>query len=79
VADGASVEAADERLDADARALEALQLAIRTRHGVPAGALDDRDLPGLVEPAPGDPTRVVLTVQGRLLANEVALRLHVPA
>jgi putative oxygen-independent coproporphyrinogen III oxidase len=79
VADGASVEAADERLDADARALEALQLALRTRHGVPAGALDDRDLPGLVEPAPGDPTRVVLTVQGRLLANEVALRLHVPA
>ena len=37
---GATVEAADERLDDDARALEALQLSLRTRHGVPAAALD---------------------------------------
>ncbi len=70
-----SVEAADERLDDGDRALEALQLSLRTRHGVPATALDADDLPGLVRPHPDDPDRVVLTVQGRLLANEVALRL----
>ncbi len=75
---GSSVEAADERLDPAARELEALQLSIRTRRGVPAGALDARELDGLVEPSPDDPDRLVLTVDGRLLANEVALRLHAP-
>ena len=73
---GRSVEAADERLDADHRALEALQLSLRTRHGVPASALHADELDGLVEPHPTDPDRVTLTVAGRLLANEVALRLH---
>ena len=73
---GASVEAADERLDGDARALEALQLSLRTRYGVPKDALEADDLPGLVEPHAADPARVVLTVRGRLLANEVALRLR---
>ncbi len=76
VTSGDSVEAADERLDPDARALEALQLSLRTRAGVPATSLDSDALPGLVEPHPHDPDRVVLTVAGRLLANEVALRLH---
>jgi putative oxygen-independent coproporphyrinogen III oxidase len=71
------VEASDERLDPDGRALEALQLSLRTRHGVPASALDADGLDGLVEPHPTDPDRVSLTVDGRLLANEVALRLHV--
>jgi oxygen-independent coproporphyrinogen-3 oxidase len=75
---GVSVEAADERLDDEGRALEALQLLLRTRIGVPAGSLDAHEVPGLVEPAPGDPDRLVLTVDGRLLANEVALRLRVP-
>lgn len=78
VRSGASVEAADERLDDDARALEALQLALRTRDGVPREALDPDDLPGLVAPHPADPERLVLTVDGRLLANEVALRLRIP-
>lgn len=78
VSTGASVEAADERLDDAGRALEALQLSLRTRAGVPASALDPDALPGLVEPHPTDPDRLVLTVDGRLLANEVALRLHVP-
>ncbi len=77
VTSGATVEAADERLDPDERALEALQLSLRTRDGVPRSALDPDALPGLVEPHPADPERLVLTVQGRLLANEVALRLHV--
>jgi coproporphyrinogen III oxidase-like Fe-S oxidoreductase len=73
---GTSAEAADERLGPGARALEALQLSLRTRHGVPAAALDLDELEGLVEPHPTEPARVVLTVQGRLLANEVALRLR---
>jgi putative oxygen-independent coproporphyrinogen III oxidase len=77
VARGATVEAADERLDDDARTLEGLQLSLRTRHGVPSASLDADGLPGLVEVHPDDATRVVLTVDGRLLANEVALRLAV--
>ena len=78
VEEGSAVEAADERLDDDARALEALQLSLRTRHGVPTTALDAAELDGLVEPHPTDPDRLVLTVHGRLLANEVALRLRLP-
>jgi oxygen-independent coproporphyrinogen-3 oxidase len=78
VATGATVEAADERLDDDGRALEALQLSLRTRHGVPAAVLDADALPGLVMPHPEELDRVVLTVAGRLLANEVALRLVLP-
>ncbi len=74
---GASAEAAGEQLDEPGRALEALQLSLRTRHGVPRSALDPAELPGLVEPHPHDAGRVVLTVDGRLLANEVALRLEV--
>jgi putative oxygen-independent coproporphyrinogen III oxidase len=78
VATGATVEAADERLDPHGRALEALQLLVRTRIGVPADAVDADELPDLVAPSPADPGRLVLTVDGRLLANEVALRLRVP-
>jgi oxygen-independent coproporphyrinogen-3 oxidase len=75
VASGATVEAADEHLDDEGRALEALQLSLRTRLGVPATALDAEALPGLVRPHPEERDRLVLTVDGRLLANEVALRL----
>lgn len=73
---GRSAEAADERLDPDDRRLEALQLAMRTVDGVPAAALPlDRDpaLDGLVEVRSG---QAHLTVPGRLLANEVAVRLR---
>jgi oxygen-independent coproporphyrinogen-3 oxidase len=70
---GASAEAAGEDLDADVRRLEGLQLALRTREGVPVNALAVAELPGLVE-VHGD--RVVLTRAGRLLANEVSLRLR---
>jgi oxygen-independent coproporphyrinogen-3 oxidase len=76
VEEGRSPEAGSEELDADGRRIEHLQLAIRTRDGVPAadvpaGFLDELD--GLVVRA-GD--RVVLTTEGRLLANEVAIRLE---
>jgi putative oxygen-independent coproporphyrinogen III oxidase len=63
--------AASEHLDDDERRIEGLQLLLRTRAGVPRSALPE-GLDDLVEPH-GD--RLVLTVRGRLLANEVALRL----
>ena len=70
---GRSVEAADERLDDEARRIEGLQLALRMRRGVPDEALPIEDLEGLVEVTDD---RAVLTRRGRLLANEVALRLR---
>jgi oxygen-independent coproporphyrinogen-3 oxidase len=72
---GASVEAAGEVVAGDEWVLEGLQLALRTREGVPAAALDADDLDGLVERVAD---RAVLTQRGRLLANEVSLRLRVP-
>lgn len=71
---GRSPEAGHEVLDEDVQARERRQLALRTRSGVERGALplDDPLLSGLVH-AQGD--RVVLSAEGRLLANEVALRL----
>jgi oxygen-independent coproporphyrinogen-3 oxidase len=75
VAAGESPEASGEQLDPDERRLEALQLAVRTRGGVPASSLPIEDLADLVSlDAAGG--RAVLTVRGRLLANEVALRLR---
>lgn len=87
---GRSPVAADERLDADAHRLEALALLIRTGAGVPPEALapddvgDDGVLAGLVERVDrvgpewgvGEGARLVLTETGRMLANEVALRLR---
>jgi putative oxygen-independent coproporphyrinogen III oxidase len=70
---GRSTEAAGETLDSDVRRVEGLQLALRTTAGVPLAALDGGALPGLVEQA-GD--RWVLTRRGRLMANEVAVRLR---
>jgi oxygen-independent coproporphyrinogen-3 oxidase len=74
VASKASAVAGEERLGGEARLLEALELAIRTREGVAPGALDDEVAgAGLVEIDRG---RAVLTLRGRLLANEVACRLR---
>jgi putative oxygen-independent coproporphyrinogen III oxidase len=73
IAAGRSPEAAGERLGTEDRRLEALQLAVRTRSGVPAGTLPVDELGDLVA-IDGD--RVVLTLRGRLLANEIALRLR---
>lgn len=70
---GQSVEASEEVLDGPTRAREALELSLRTSHGVPVGVLDTDALEGLVEKV-GE--RVVLTRSGRLLANEVSLRLN---
>lgn len=71
-----SVEAAGETLDTEARRLEALHLVLRTRDGVPAAAFGPDDalsLEGLIEPVG---SRWVLTRAGRLLANEVSLRIR---
>lgn len=76
VRSGRSAEAAGETLGVEERRLERLQLALRTSGGVPADAFDAgdlSDLEGLVERR-GD--RVVLTAPGRLLGNEVAVRLR---
>lgn len=77
VEDAGGVEAAGEDLSPAARKMEALQLAIRTSGGVPEHALpgweSDPVLSTLVEPA--SPGTVRLTRRGRLLANEVAVRL----
>lgn len=73
VEQGTSTEASGETLDPETRRLEGLQLALRMREGVPAGSLDLGDLDGLVA-VDGD--RVRLTRAGRLLANEVSLRLR---
>ena len=70
---GRSPVAAEERLDEEATRSESLQLSLRTSAGVPRGALPVEELDGLVEER-GE--RVVLTPAGRLLANEVAVRLR---
>jgi len=76
---GGDVVAASETLDSDARREEGLQLALRTRDGVPADAFTSETLElldGLVTPHPGRPERVLLTRAGRLMANEVSVRLR---
>jgi len=74
VESGRAPVAAGETLASDERRLEALQLALRTDEGVPVGSLPETgDLDGLVERREG---RAHLTIEGRLLANEVAVRLR---
>jgi putative oxygen-independent coproporphyrinogen III oxidase len=70
---GEPTEASGETLDAPTRRAEGLQLALRMREGVPADALDIGGLDDLVE---SDGVTVTLTRRGRLLANEVSLRLR---
>lgn len=76
IEEGHSAESAAEELDAEERRLEGLQLAIRTRDGVPSAALSENDkalLDGLIV---DDGSRVTLTRRGRLMANEVSVRLR---
>jgi len=70
---GQTTEAAGESLDSETRRVEGLQLALRMRDGVPAEVLDTDGLEGLVQVEDG---RARLTRAGRLLANEVSLRLR---
>lgn len=70
---GEPTEASGETLDPETRRLEGLQLALRMREGVPTSSLDLDDLEGLVVV---EGQRARLTRAGRLLANEVSLRLR---
>jgi putative oxygen-independent coproporphyrinogen III oxidase len=73
---GSTPTAADEVLTPEQSEFEGLALALRTSVGVPASVVpDDPDLDDLVERT-GD--RAVLTARGRLLANEVTVRLRLP-
>ena len=77
ISTGGSPTAGEEVLDEDQRALEALILSLRTTDGVPEAAVpDDPDLRALVHRRHG---RAVLTLRGRLLADELAGRLRVPS
>jgi oxygen-independent coproporphyrinogen-3 oxidase len=70
---GRTTTAGEEVLSGDQRLFEGLALALRTSGGVPASVVpDDPDLEALVERRQG---RAVLTMRGRLLANEVTTRL----
>lgn len=70
--EGTTTEAGSERLDPSERRLEALQLSIRTNEGVPAETVPV-EVEHLVEVGVDGQAR--LTRDGRLLANEVAVRL----
>jgi coproporphyrinogen III oxidase-like Fe-S oxidoreductase len=74
VTQGRSPVAAREVLTPEQRAFEALSLSLRTPRGVPWESLEDPErLDGLVV---RDGERAVLTVRGRLLANEVSARIR---
>lgn len=65
-----------EVLDEETKSLEEVQLLIRTREGVPISAFSPEDrsmLEGLIELRED---RYVLTRAGRLMANEVSIRLR---
>ena len=71
---GRPAEAGREVLTPEQRAFEGLSLALRTPRGVPWEALErPEELEGLVTEEDG---RAVLTVRGRLLANEVSARIR---
>jgi len=72
---GEAVVAGEEQLTGAQRRFEALSLALRTPAGVPGASLPDApELAGLVERRGG---RAVLTVRGRLVADELTRRLEV--
>ncbi|MGA0145963.1 MAG: radical SAM family heme chaperone HemW [Ilumatobacteraceae bacterium] len=73
---GRSPQSSEEVLDAETRRIEGLQLALRTRGGVPIEAFAPTDLELLDEMLEVVGERVVLTRRGRLMANEVSMRLR---
>ncbi len=73
---GRSPQSSEEVLDAETRRIEGLQLSLRTRGGVPIEAFAPTDLELLDEMLEVVGERVVLTRRGRLMANEVSMRLR---
>ncbi len=74
ISENSPVEAGSEKLDVDGWALEGRQLALRTSSGVPQEFVP-HEVRHLTEPADLD-GNLKLTAEGRLLANEVAVRLR---
>ena len=72
---GQSAESSREDLDVDGRRIEGLQLALRMREGVPVDSFSVSDLELMSELVRVNNGQVTLTRAGRLMANEVALRL----
>lgn len=72
---GRSAESSSETLDAQTRKREELQLLVRTSAGVPLDSFSGADLDEMSELLECRDDRIVLTRSGRLLANEVAMRL----
>jgi coproporphyrinogen III oxidase-like Fe-S oxidoreductase len=73
---GEAPVSSSEALDDSTKSLEEMQLLIRTREGVPISAFSPDDcshLEGLIEL---HDNRFVLTRAGRLMANEVSIRLR---
>ena len=70
-----SAESSSEILDIGAQRIEGLQLALRMREGVPVDSFSASDLELMSELVRVNNGQVTLTRAGRLMANEVALRL----
>lgn len=76
IASDDSVEASAEDLDPDRRRIEGLQLSLRTREGVPRDSLSEGDIGVLDSLIVVSEETITLSTEGRLLANEVAVRLR---
>ncbi len=77
---GSSPVAADELLDPDGRAVEARDLALRLKWGIPVADVDPGAAGELIDAGlltrTAAPGHLVLTRPGRMLANEVSIRLQ---
>ncbi len=79
VRNGGDIEASSETLDDETRRVEGLQLMLRTHDGVRAESFTVETLALLNEhlvPHPDHVDRVVLTRAGRLMANDISMRLR---
>ena len=76
VASEESVEVSAEELDPPRQRIEGLQLSLRTREGVPRSSLSEADIDLLDALIFVSEDTITLTTEGRLLANEVAVRLR---
>jgi oxygen-independent coproporphyrinogen-3 oxidase len=76
VRNGEDPVSSSEELDLETRRLEELQLLIRMREGVPANSFSPEDRELLVPYLEERGDRLVLTRSGRLMNNEVSLRLR---
>lgn len=76
IGDGQSAESSSEVLNVDARRIEGLQLALRMREGVPLDSFSTSDLELMSDLVLIKNGQVTLTRAGRLMADQVALRLR---